>query len=242
MLTGRTALVTGGARRLGRLLALGLGRAGVRVVVHYHTSRAEAEQTAGEIGDAEVVDGDLAVPDVAAALPARAAALCGRPLDILINNAAVLVRKTADETTAAQWDHIQAVNLRAPFLLAREFARQLPAAPGMRADIINLNDARALHGDAAHFAYGVAKAGLHALTQNLARELAPGIAVNELALGAVLAPPGDGYLKTRRTELPSGRFPCPDEVVVAALDLLTTGGTGQTIWLDGGQFSGATDT
>jgi len=239
-LASRTALVTGGARRIGQALGVALGSEGAHVVVHHHTSQSEARQTVKDIeaagGSADRMEGDLADPAVAAALPARAAELCGNPVDILINNASVFVRAGIRETTAQQWDHLQAVNLRAPFLLAQGFVDQLPAK--WTGDIINLNDARALHGDAGHFAYTIAKVGLHGLTRNLAQALAPQIKVNELSLGAVMAPDDCGdYLKTVKTELPAGRFPRLDEVISGMMFLLGTPGvTGQTIRIDGGQF------
>jgi len=239
-LASRTALVTGSARRVGRELALALAAAGAHVVVHCRDSVAEGRDLVKEIeangGTADLIVGDLADAEVAAALPARAAELCGNPLDILVNNAAVFLRCDVRDTKTVQWDELQAVNLRAPFLLARGFAAQLPAK--WSGDIININDARALHGDPEHFAYAISKIGLHGMTENLARALAPRIAVNELGLGAVMAPQDDDYVRTRKSELPLGRFPRLDEVISAMMFLLGTDGvTGQTIHLDGGQYS-----
>ncbi len=241
-LASRTALVTGGARRIGRALALALAAEGAHVVLHYHTAQDDARRTVREIeaggGTADTISGDLADADVAAALPARAAELCGNPLDILINNASVFERCGLMETTAPQWDRLHDVNLRAPFLLAQGFAGQLPDQ--WSGDIINLNDARSLQGDAEHFAYTISKVGLQGLTRNLALALAPRIAVNELSLGAVMAPEGeDDYLKVRKTELPAGRFPHLDEVVSGMMSLLSAPGvTGQTICVDGGSLLG----
>jgi NAD(P)-dependent dehydrogenase (short-subunit alcohol dehydrogenase family) len=239
-LASRTALVTGGAKRIGRALALALAAEGAHVIVHYHHSGEEARRTVRDIenagGTADRIGGDLADAKVAASMPALAAELCGNPLDILINNAAAFERCGAGETTLAQWDRQQAVNLRAPFLLAQAFAAQLPDS--WTGDIINLNDARSLQGDPAHFAYTIAKVGLHGLTQNLARALAPRIEVNELSLGAVLAPEGE-YDKTLKSDLPLGLFPNLDEVISGLMFLLSTRGvTGQSIRLDGGQYLG----
>lgn len=241
-LESRTALVTGGAKRVGRELVLALAAEGAHVVVHHHTSEAEARQLVKDIkadgGEADRISGDLSDPEVAAALPAKAAEICGNPLDILINNAAVFARTDLQKTSSEMWDQVQAVNLRAPFLLAQGFAAQLPDK--WSGDIINLNDARALHGDPEHFAYTIAKVGLHGLTKNLAQVLAPRIEVNELSLGAVMAPDDDeGYSKTVKTELPLGRFPNLDEVISSMMFLLGTRGvTGQTIRLDAGQYLG----
>ncbi len=239
-LASRTALVTGGAKRIGRELVLALAAEGAHVIIHHHTAEAEARQLVTDIkaggGVADRIDGDLSNAEIARALPGQAAALCGNPLDILINNASTFVRGVALETDCEQWDLMQAVNLRAPFLLAQGFADQLPDQwPG---DIINLNDARALHGDAEHFAYTIAKVGLHGLTRNLAIALAPRIEVNELSLGAVMAPDGDArYAKTLKSDLPLGRFPNLEEVISGMMFLLGTRGvTGQTISLDAGQY------
>jgi len=240
LLASRTALVTGAARRIGRELALALAAEGAHVVVHYHTSADEARRLVKEIeaggGTADKINGDLTDPAVAGALAAGAAELCGNPLDILINNAALFLRSSVLETTAEQWDQLQAVNLQAPFLLARGFAKQLPDQ--WSGDIINLNDARALHGDPEHAAYAITKVGLHGLTRNLARSLAPHIDVNELSLGAVMAPDGDpDYVKTLKSELPTGQFPTMETVISGMMFLLGTRGvTGQTIRVDGGQY------
>jgi pteridine reductase len=145
----------------------------------------------------------------------------------------------AATTTCEQWDAQHAVNLRAPFLLAQAFARQLIGEGP--ADIINLNDGRALRPGADHFAYTVTKVGLHGLTRSLALALAPRVRVNELALGAVLPPevPKGGYVRTPREALPLRRFPTPDDVADAMLFLLSTPAvTGQTVSVDGGQHLG----
>ncbi len=239
-LQGRTALVTGGGRRIGRTLVSALARAGATVVVHHHLSRDDAQATVTGVevlgGRAFLVDGDLADARTAAALCDRARERCGAPLDILVNNAAIFGPGDARTVTAADWDAHQAVNLRAPFLLAQAFAAQL-AGEGP-ADIINLNDGRGLRPGADHFAYTVSKAGLHGLTKSLALALAPRVRVNELALGAVLPPEGGpgGYVRTPREALPLRRFPTPGDVAEAMLYLLAAPAvTGQTICLDAGQ-------
>jgi NAD(P)-dependent dehydrogenase (short-subunit alcohol dehydrogenase family) len=242
-LTNRTALVTGGGKRIGRTLVSALARAGATVVIHHHTSGDDARATAAGVevlgGRAFLIDGDLADPRVAAALCERARDRCGGALDILVNNASVFAPGDAATTTCEQWDAHHAVNLRAPFLLAQAFARQL-AGDGP-ADIINLNDGRALRPGADHFAYTVTKVGLHGLTRSLALALAPRVRVNELALGAVLPPeaPKGGYVRTPREALPLRRFPSPDDVADAMLFLLSAPAvTGQTVSIDGGQHLG----
>jgi len=166
----------------------------------------------------------------------RAADAMERPVDILINNAAIFGPGSAMETDADQWDDYHNVNLRAPFMLARAMAGCL--GDDGSGDVINLNDFRALRPCVENFAYTMSKWGLHGLTRNLALALAPKVRVNELALGAVLPPnPGSGeYAHTTKGEIPVGRFVTPDEVCSAMLFLLANQSlTGETLNLDGGQ-------
>ena len=239
-LAGTTALVTGGARRIGRTLCLALAREGATVVVHYLTSEVAAAATVLELeafgGKAFKVKCDLAQPDMAPELIAQAAAVAGRSLDILVNNASIFAQGSLVATTVEQWDLNQAVNLRAPFLLSRAFAGQIPA--GVTGNIINLNDFRAIKPGADHLAYTISKVGLHGLTRSLALAMAPGIRVNELALGAVMAPEGTSkdYEHTLREQIPMRKYTSLDEVSHAMLFLLGNDGiTGQTIFVDGGR-------
>ncbi len=239
-LAGRCALVTGGARRIGRALAEALADAGAVVVIHYRTSEAEAREVVAAIertgGEAYTLQADLASSDLDMQLVDEAAKLAGQPIDILVNNASVFEPLDVMTTTVADWDRNMAVNLRAPFLLARGLARQLPrAAVG---DVVNLNDDRALRPPADHFAYSISKYGLHGLTRSLALALAPRVRVNELALGAVLPPerPDGQYRHVPKNELPLERFGGPADVAHALLFLLGSPGvTGQTIMLNGGR-------
>jgi NAD(P)-dependent dehydrogenase (short-subunit alcohol dehydrogenase family) len=239
-LAGTAALVTGGARRIGRTLCLALAREGATVVVHYRNSESDAAATVLELeafgGSAFMVQGDLTDPNVASDLVASAAAAAGKPLDILVNNASVFAEGRPVTTSVREWDLNQAINLRAPFILARSFAAQI--RNGTVGNIINLNDFRVVQPGADHFAYTVSKAGLHGLTKSLAVALAPAIRVNELALGAVLAPEGasEDYVHTLREQIPTERFPSLDEVTHAMLFLLGNNAvTGQTIFVDGGR-------
>jgi NAD(P)-dependent dehydrogenase (short-subunit alcohol dehydrogenase family) len=238
-LAGRTALVTGGARRIGRTLVLALARAGARVVIHYRNSEAEARtalESARALGiTAELVRADLADPAAAAGLVDEAARILGIP-DILVNNASVFDQGDFQKTSLQVWELNQAVNLRAPFLLSQAFARRLPAdRPG---DIVNLNDYRALRPGSDHFPYTISKVGLHGLTRSLAQALAPRIRVNELALGAILPPeqaPAE-YEHTLRSQIPTARFGTLEEVADALLFLLGNASlTGQTVCVDGGR-------
>lgn len=236
----RTVLITGAAQRIGRHMAVSLAGAGARVVVHYHNSRSEAEDLQASItetgGCIDLVTGDLTDPAVAAGLVSEAVA-CAGPLDVLVNNASRFEPGDVLETTVEQWDHDQAIHVRAPFLLSREFAKQLP--DGRDGVIVNMNDWRAGRPGPDHFAYTISKVGLHGLTRSLAQALGPrGVRVCELALGAVLPPEGgeDGYLHTLREDIPTRRFPTLDDVSAALQFILSTPAVnGETIHLDGGR-------
>ncbi|MBI4565221.1 MAG: SDR family oxidoreductase [Planctomycetes bacterium] len=231
-LQNRVALVTGGARRLGREFALALARAGMDVVVHHGHSEREARATCEEIRRlgrrATAVQADLADAAATERLVDQAAP------DVLINNAAIFVRGTLRDTSLENWESHLAVNLRAPFLLMRAFARARGERPGK---IVNLSDWRASHPGRAYLAYTVSKAGLTTLTQIAARELAPRIQVNALALGAVLPPAGgtEGDLERVLRRVPAGRIAEISEVTDALLALLRNDYiTGETLFVDGG--------
>jgi NAD(P)-dependent dehydrogenase (short-subunit alcohol dehydrogenase family) len=239
-LAGTAALVTGGARRIGRSVCLALAREGATVVVHYRNSESDAVATVLELEafgvDAYMIQGDLSQPSAAAEVMDSATEAVGRPVDILINNASIFAQGSPVSTSVEEWDLNQAVNLRAPFLLSQAFAGQLPA--GLTGNIINFNDFRALSPGPDHFAYTMSKVGLHGLTRSLALALAPRVRVNELALGAVLAPEGspEDYEHTLREHIPAGKLTSLDEVCHAMLFLLGNNGvTGETIHVDGGR-------
>lgn len=239
-LNSRLALVTGGARRIGKHLAMALAEQGTDIVLHYNFSDFDAQATADVLRKkgvrVELAKADLSDPFLAEDLVYRASETMGRPVDILINNAALFSPGSAMRTSTKTWDEFQTVNLHAPFLMARTMAASLPE--GDTADVINLNDFKALQPTAENFGYTMSKWGLHGLTRNLALALAPRVRVNELALGAVLPPDSSNeeYVHTTRDEIPIQRFVTPQEVASAMLFLLANEAiTGQTLNLDGGQ-------
>jgi glucose 1-dehydrogenase len=240
-LEGKTALVTGGAVRLGRALALALAEAGCAVLVHYGRSEEAAEDTCRAIralgGRAERRSADLSDPAAPGRLVQAAVDAFGH-LDVLINSAALFLEGGVEETSIEVWDRQFAVNLRAPFLLSRAFARQLPE--GRRGRILNLTDARIFRPGTDHFAYRLTKGALAALTENLALALAPRITVNALALGAILPPPdaGDDYLERLvADQVPLRRAGGSEAVTRNALHLLRDDFvTGVVLKVEGGQF------
>lgn len=238
-LTGRVALVTGAGRRLGQALAIGVARAGCDVAVHYHTSIAGAEATARAVGDAgrraELLPGDLRDPKVARALPDRVATIFGR-LDVLVNSAAVMVRREFEAVTPEDWNDALALNLTAAFFTSQGAAPHLRKARGK---IINLADIAGFEVWPAYLPLNVSKAGMVMLTQGLARVLAPEIAVNAVAPGAVLPPddwPADARAHLADTT-PLQRLGTPDDVVRAVLFLLEHDYiTGTVLSVDGGRL------
>lgn len=236
-LSGTTVLVTGAAKRIGRALSLACARAGADIFIHYGTSATEARQLRDEIAQigpqAWLLESDLSQPDEGSHLIERAASI--KPVDALINNAAIFEKLSLAETTLEDWNRHLAVNLTAPFLLSQAFARQLPA--GKQGRIVNLLDWRALRPGADHFPYTVSKSALAAMTKSLAIALAPNITVNGLALGAVL-PPADGAVNPKILEnVPTGQWGDLKDVEDALLFLLTgpTYITGEIIHVDGGR-------
>jgi NAD(P)-dependent dehydrogenase (short-subunit alcohol dehydrogenase family) len=231
----KTILITGAARRLGRVFALGCARAGADVVIHHGHSDAEAEALRAEIiglgRQAWVFQADLRDSSAAQSL----IPLINRstPIHLLLNSAAIFESLTLDSTSIQDWEKHLAVNLTAPFLLSQSFARQ--AEDGAR--IVNILDWRALRPGADHFPYTVSKSALAALTKSLAVALAPKIIVNALALGAIL-PPSDGNKNPDIIKnVPLRRWANLEEVEQALLYLLTGPAyvTGEIIHVDGGR-------
>ena len=236
-LAGKTVLITGAARRIGREFALGVARAGGNVIIHHGHSSNEAKILQTEIEGlgvrAYILQADLADPRQAAELVPRAVEI-GRVYG-LVNNAAIFEPLTLATTDLPAWERHMAINLTAPFLLCQAFARQVPQ--GEEGRIINILDWRALRPAADHLPYTISKAALAALTQSLAVALAPGITVNGLALGAIL-PPTDGEPTANLlSSVPAGRWARLDELSQAIVVLLTglSYVTGEIIHLDGGR-------
>ncbi|WP_159999265.1 SDR family oxidoreductase [Roseomonas sp. 18066] len=236
----RAALVTGGARRLGRATALALAGAGFDIALHYRDSATEAEATAAEIRalGRRAVTLRAALEqeaEVAGLLPAATAAL--GPLGVLVNNASTFERDEWDTATRDGWDHHLEPNLRAPFLLSQGFAAQLPAAA--EGAIVNMLDQRVWSLTPHFVTYTVSKAGLWALTQSLALALAPKrIRVNGIGPGPAIPSPRqtEEQFALQAASTPLGRGTSAGEVAGAILAILALPAmTGQMIALDGGQ-------
>ncbi len=235
----RVALVTGGARRVGRAIALALADAGFAVAVHCRHSRDDAEATASDVAARGVRSAVLAcdLADAAAVqrlLPDVAEAL--GPVGVLVNNASTFERDEVGDASRASWDAHMEPNLRAPFVLTQAFARELPdAAEGA---VINLLDQRVWSLTPHFVSYTVSKAALWALTRTMALALAPRIRVNGIGPGPTVPSPRQSQEQFDRqaASVPLGHGTSPDEVARAVLAVLALPAlTGQMLALDGGQ-------
>lgn len=234
-----SALVTGGAKRVGEAICRALHADGYRVLVHCQHSRADADALAAALntqraGSVRVLQADLA--DIAAldALvdDVRAQAT---DLSLLVNNASAFFATPLATTTAAQWDQLVDTNLRAPYFLAQGLHVLLAENGG---SIINLADIYAERPIANHPVYGMTKAGLVALTKSLARDLAPAVRVNAVAPGAILWPEqsGEDYRRQLLAKIPLQRTGTPRDIAQAVCFLAGAGYiTGQVLAVDGGR-------
>ncbi len=232
-----TALITGGAKRVGRATALALANAGANVVVHYRSSSAEADELVEDIRRLGVhgwaVQADLSDGTQLGSLMACAIAEVG-PIHILINNASAFPKSDFDSVTLREVVDSVTTDAWAPFALAREFAKQPEAR-----HIINMLDTRVFSEyDWQHFAYNAGKHMLTLFTKMMAVKLAPQIAVNAVAPGLILPPEGMplSYIEGLKDDLPLKRIGSPEFVAEAILFLVRTEFiTGQVIFVDGGR-------
>jgi 3-oxoacyl-[acyl-carrier protein] reductase/pteridine reductase len=236
-LHGKSALVTGGARRIGRETALALAKAGADVSITYLSSSAEAAETASKIEAlgcrALAVECDVRSEDSVRLAIAETTGRFGR-LDLLVNNAAVFDSSPLNRITLEQWDRVFETNTRGPFLVAREAIEHLRAVQGR---IINLGSLGGVHAWARHAHYCASKAALHMLTQAMAKAFAPEVSVNCVAPGWIEldALPGDDARRfAART--PMGRNGTAEDVAQAVFFFATGPSfiTGQVLEVDGG--------
>jgi pteridine reductase len=236
---GKVAVITGGAVRMGKALALALAGRGVRVGVHYNSSAGPAQETVAQIkalgSDALAIQADLHQTSQVSAIITRAADHFGQ-VDILVNSAAIFEPGDLAETTEARWDNHFAINLKAPFFLSQAFAAHI--GKERRGHIVYITDWRATRPGLHYLAYTLTKAALVTMTQSLALALAPNIQVNAIAPGAILPPPGQdqAYLDQLAQGIPARRAGSLAEVAKALLYLLDSDFvTGELIFVTGGE-------
>jgi pteridine reductase len=237
-LSGRTALVTGAGRRVGRAIATALGSRGMHVAVHYHGSEEGARETAADIeragGKGTLFRADLSQPNAPEALVDEVVAALGS-LDVLINSAAIMQRTPLDTVTPAEWDATFALNARAPFFAAVAAGRHMRERGGA---IVNIADLAALETWPAYIPHGLSKTVVVQMTRSLARTLAPSVRVNAVAPGVVMLPQGwdEAAGERLRRTTPLKRLGSVNDVVSAVIYLLEADFvTGETIVVDGGR-------
>ena len=238
----KAALVTGGARRIGRALALALAADGFAVAIHHRRSHAAAENLValirGKGGRAVALAADLGDERAVRELLPRAEQALG-PIGCLVNNAGVFASDTVETATHDSWDLHLAVNLRAPFVLIQDFAARLPKTAG--GVVVNLLDQRVWSLTPYFVSYTLSKAGLWTLTQTMALALAPRIRVNGIGPGPALPSPRQNAEEFARqcATMPLRRGTGPEEIAAALRFILAAPAmTGQMIALDGGQHLG----
>ena len=236
------ALVTGGARRIGRAIVEDLARNGWAVAIHYHSSAADAESLSAEIaaagGRAVTVGCDLADLADARQLVGEAAKAIGL-LTLLVNNASIFEKDTVGSLDAALWQRQMTINLATPVFLAEAFAAQVP--PDAEGNIVNLIDQRVFRPTPDHFSYQLSKSALLTATETLALALAPRIRVNGIAPGPVLPSTHSSPERFAAyvAALPLQRQPdLADFGRTVRYFVENRSITGQTIALDGGQRLG----
>lgn len=237
----RTVLVTGAARRIGASIALELHARGCRVLLHYHTSEAEASALADKLNQlrsdsAVLLKVDLAAPGGAEILAEKVRAQCNG-LDLLVNNASRFYPTPLGEVTGEIWKDLMGSNVRGPFFLCQALLPELGRARGAIVNILDIHADRPMR---KHTVYCMAKAALTMMTLSLARELGPDIRVNGVSPGAIMWPEHEpdenekDYILERTV---MKRIGCPQDVAAAVaflgLDALYV--TGQVLAVDGGR-------
>lgn len=236
---GKVILITGGAKRIGRYLALELATIGFDICIHAHNSVVEANELKLELEKkgvkAEIIIGNLAEEDFLESVFETANAAFQKPIYGLINSASIFENDSANNFSIAQFETHQRVNLLAPLVLSRNFQKQLKGAQGV---IINILDQRLFRPNPLFFTYTLSKAGLAAATKTMAQEFAPNIRVNAIAPGP--------SIKNARQEDTDFEAQCkasileigspPNEICAAVAYLISAKSvTGQILAVDGGQ-------
>jgi NAD(P)-dependent dehydrogenase (short-subunit alcohol dehydrogenase family) len=233
-LAGKVVLVTGGARRIGRSIALKLAADGAKVLIHYHSSEAEALQVSNEAGGAPLFRADLEKVSEIQTMFRQIQNTVGR-LDALVNNAARFTRFDPLELTEADWDFVHSVNLKAAFFCCQQAARIMRSGDGGR--IVNISSLGGLRPWADHVHYCASKAGVIHMTRALAKALAPEISVNSVAPGVIpFAEKDDPQIHAFIRQTPAKRAGTGEEIAEAVAYFLTATKfiTGQILAVDGG--------
>jgi 3-oxoacyl-[acyl-carrier protein] reductase/pteridine reductase len=236
-LSGKSALVTGGARRIGRAIALSLAQAGADVTITYRSSASDAEETIQQMRNlgrkAQALACDVRSETEVREVVSKTAAFHGR-IDLLINNAAIYEAAPLDQMTVEQWDRMFETNTRGPFLFAREALPHLRAVSGR---IVNLGSLGGLNAWPTHGHYCASKSAVHMLTQVMAKAWAPSIAVNCVAPGWIdQNDKGEEMAAHYAAKTPMRRNGTAEDIAEAVLFFAAQASfvTGQILTVDGG--------
>lgn len=240
-LAGKTALVTGAARRIGAVIAATLHEAGANIAVQYRDSRTEAQHLAETLNrerpdSARLFPGDLLSPGAAAALVASVVEWTGQ-LDVLVNNASTFYPTPVGSISEEQWDDLLGSNLKAPLFLSQAAYPHLRTTHGVIVNLIDIHSQRPLRN---HAVYCAAKAGLAMLTRSLAKDLGPDIRVNGISPGAILWPEDGMPQETKEKiirQIPLARAGSPRDIAEGVLYLARDAQyvSGQILAIDGGR-------
>ncbi len=240
-MTPKAVLITGAARRIGAATAHRLHAADMNIILHYRTSKAEADNLCASLnrkraGSVVALQADLLhTPNIGALI--RSAADVWGGLDVLVNNASTFYATPVEDVVEEQWDELIGSNLKAPFFLSQAAAPLLKRRSGCIVNIIDIHAKRPLKG---YPVYSIAKTGLAAMTRALAKELGPEIRVNGVAPGAILWPESnlsEDAKKAIVSRTVLKRTGCPDDIARTVLFLIRDADyiTGQLLAVDGGR-------
>ena len=237
----KTIFVTGGAKRIGKAIIELFAKDGWKVIIHYNSSKADAETLADSINaknadTAFIVQGDLDKADEVNNIISKVAGFT-ETIDLLINNASTFYPTPIEEISEDHWEKLIGSNLKGPLFLIQGLKEKLKNSNG---SIINITDTNLSKGVANYSIYSAAKAGLEAVTKGLARELAPEIKVNAIAPGAMLEPPDVTWTEEQKNKviesIPLNRMGSEQDIAEAVKFLAHSEYiTGQVIKVDGGR-------
>ena len=237
----KTILITGGAKRIGKEIALTSSNLGWNIIIHYNSSRSDAEELARKINSknpdsAKIVQANLDIDDDVNKLIKETKSMFDS-IDILVNNASTFYPTPIEEISEEHWTKLIGSNLKGPLFLIRGLKDKLKKSGG---SIINITDTNLSKGVANYSIYSAAKGGLESITKGLARELAPEITVNAIAPGAMLEPPGIEWTSEQKekviSNIPLKKMGSEKDIANAVKFLASARYvTGQIIKVDGGR-------
>jgi len=234
----KTALISGGAVRIGAQIVRTLHEDGFKVIIHCHQSEETAQKLCNELNSERDDSAQVVVADLGDYEAIKKLTQTIKSLDLLVNNASVFYPTLAENSTIEDWDKIINVNLRAPFFLAMGLSKVLATSQGSIVNIVDIHSDRPLKNFSI---YNISKAGMKMLTKTLAKELAPNIKVNGISPGSILWPQDKSQLSEKEKikmldRIPLSKQGSPNDIAQAALFLANSKyTTGQVINIDGGR-------